>query len=83
MTHEELRRELREIKHAIRILEQTISVLVIDKQPLLTPLDVTKRLNISYGKLQNMLAKGEIGCVTVGRRKMFTEKNIIDYLQGK
>ena len=83
MTHEELKRELREIKQAIRSLEQALSVLVVDKQPLLNAFDATQRLNCSYRKLQSMLANGEIECVTVGGRRMFTEKNINDCLQRK
>jgi excisionase family DNA binding protein len=83
MTHEELKRELREIKQAIRSLEQALSVIVVKQQPLLNTLETTKRLNCSYRKLQDLLAKGEIECVTVGGRRMFTEKNINDYLQGK
>lgn len=83
MTHEELKRELREIKQAIRSLEQALSAVVVKQQPLLNALETTKRLNCSYRKLQDLLAKGEIECVTVGGRRMFTEKNITDYLQGK
>lgn len=83
MTHEELKRELREIRQAIRSLEQSISSIVVEQQPLFNSLEATKMLKCSYRKLLDMLAKGEIECVTVGKRKMFTEKNINDYLQGK
>lgn len=84
MTNEELKRELREVKRALRSLETQVSILLsnAEQKPLLTLREVAVRLNRSYSQTKKLVKDGELNCTIVGKRKMFTEKNISDYLQG-
>ena len=84
MTHEELKREFRLMKAEMRQIKALLDVLVekADTQPLMTMHAAAKRLNCSYNKMQNLVSNGEIGCTMVGKRKMFTEANIREYLNN-
>ena len=85
MTHEELKRELREIKRTLRSLEEALNFIVLstDQKKLLTLRQVAEKINRSYSQTQKLVNNGELGYTMVGKRKMFTQKNISDYLQGK
>lgn len=85
MTHEELKRELREIKRTLRSLEEALNFIVLstDQKKLLTLRQVAEKINRSYSQTQKLVNNGELGYTMVGKRKMFTHKNISDYLQGK
>ena len=85
MTHEELKRELRDMKRQLRTMEQLLNTLVcrVETNPLMTMQAAAQRLHCSYRQLQKIVNDGAIGCTLVGKRKMFTEENIREYLRGK
>lgn len=84
MTREELKREFRLMKAEMRQIKALLDVLVekADTKPLMTMQAAAKRLNCSYNKMQTLVSNGEIGCTMVGKRKMFTEANIREYLNN-
>ncbi len=53
-----------------------------EKAPLVTLRGAAARLGCSYKKMLEIAESGEIGFSYVGKRKMFTETNILDYLNG-
>lgn len=85
MTHEELKRELREIKRTLRNLEVTLNSIMLntEQKQLLTLRQVAEKINRSYSQTQKLVNNGELGYTLVGKRKMFSQTNINDYLQGK
>ena len=85
MTHEEIKREFRELKKQLRIVTEMLNSMMCDndKTPLLSMKQTAVRLNCSYRQLKKITATGEICYTLVGKRKMFSQKNITDYLQGK
>lgn len=82
MTHEELKREIRTLRAEMREMKALLATLVVQQSPLMNMHDAAKRLNCSYRQMQRLVADGEINCVLVGKRKMFTEQSLHSYLQG-
>ena len=82
---EKIKRELREIKRQLVIIDQKLETIKWQnsKTPLLSLTQAAKRLGCSVKKLSQLANSGEIGFTYVGKRKMMSEKNIQDFINGK
>lgn len=84
MNDEQLKRELREVRAELKAIRLMLKLLKqeTEKAPLVTLRGAAARIGCSYNKMLEIAESGEIGFSYVGKRKMLTEANILDYLNG-